>query len=116
MKSCFICLTKDFSYYTLSIHLCDTWTLLSIADSVSKRRRLKTMQEDTSGLDSSGGDSKVHENSSKKHSCEKCGRVFSKWKHLSIHYTKVECGCHEGKFRGRNQLWMFNKIPLAVLV
>lgn len=75
---------------------------------MSKRRRRKILQDDTSGQDSSGADSKAMESSSKKHSCEKCGRVFSKWKHLSIHYTKVEYGCDERVTGGFWDLYEFS--------
>ncbi|XP_063864441.1 zinc finger protein 62-like isoform X1 [Scylla paramamosain] len=83
----------------------------SIADSVSKRRRRKTMQDDTPGLDSCGVDSKAFESSSKKHSCEKCGRVFSKWKHLSIHCTKVHMD-EDGGEAGNSELMSSNTLPL----
>ncbi|KAG0722149.1 Zinc finger protein 454 [Chionoecetes opilio] len=87
-------------------------TLLSIANSVSKRRRRRTLPDDTSGLDSCGGDSKVFDSSSsKKHSCDKCGRVFSKWNHLSIHYAKVHLD-EDGGEAGNSELISNNTLPL----
>ncbi|XP_042857537.1 zinc finger protein 184-like [Penaeus japonicus] len=62
----------------------------SIADSVSRRRRKAA---DNEGVPVSStvasAESRASEAVPKKHNCDKCGRVFSKWKHLSIHYTKV---------------------------
>lgn len=67
-----------------------TVVFISIADSVSKRRRRAVETDETSvSNDSTGSENKTTETPAKKHTCEKCGRIFSKWKHLSIHYTKV---------------------------
>ncbi|XP_050686799.1 zinc finger protein 678-like isoform X2 [Eriocheir sinensis] len=84
----------------------------SIADSVSKRRRRKNTQDDTTGLDSSGGDNKANESTLKKHSCEKCGRKFSKWKHLSIHCTKVHMDEDGGEGGNTELISNNNTLPI----
>lgn len=71
---------------------CSVLFYSSIADSVSKRRRQKQeTQEPAANSTSNEEETKTPDTpQGKKHSCDKCGRVFSKWKHLSIHYTKVK--------------------------
>ncbi|KAK3849112.1 hypothetical protein Pcinc_044120 [Petrolisthes cinctipes] len=86
----------------------------SIADSVSKRRRRKqetrepiitstANEEETKTPDTPQG---------KKHSCDKCGRIFSKWKHLSIHYTKVHLDEDGGEGGSNEVLSGNNTLPL----
>ncbi|XP_045583133.1 zinc finger protein 813 isoform X2 [Procambarus clarkii] len=84
----------------------------SIADSVSKRRRrIVEADEPSVSVDLTGSENKSSETPVKKHTCEKCGRVFSKWKHLSIHYTKVHLD-EDGGEVGHPELLGSNTLPL----
>ncbi|XP_071515273.1 uncharacterized protein [Panulirus ornatus] len=84
----------------------------SIADSVCKRRRRTVETDETSvSNDSTGSENKTTETAAKKHACEKCGRIFSKWKHLSIHYTKVHLD-EDGVEVGNPELLSNNTLPL----
>nr|XP_053627439.1 zinc finger protein 502-like [Cherax quadricarinatus] len=93
-----------------SLHTCSR--CCSIADAVSKRRRRAVEADDPPvSVDSTESENKILETPAKKHTCEKCGRVFSKWKHLSIHYTKVHLD-EDGLEVGNPELFSNNTLPL----
>ncbi|XP_066971034.1 zinc finger protein 728-like isoform X1 [Macrobrachium rosenbergii] len=111
-------LGQEVNYYRLSNHSIPSTCsqCCSIAETVSKRHQLAELQGSSRTPKSSAVEGKNSENSAKKHICDKCGRVFSKWKHLSIHYTKVhhdEDGPESSVTDvGSNELLSNNTLPL----